>query len=396
MSKKLSLSFVAVFSVLTILLAQVFTVAPPIPDVVNPMVTVKLQSISRNGSIPLEISGRWQLIDSSNDEVLIERDNFRGDLRCDITGPKFGPYAANRDHVYLRCQGDKSLRLNYFSYPGELIIEVERNKLDQCHKLNLYLRLELEDYVLGVICGELPSQTPGISAALQSQAIAARTYAIFKIQQGKTLRGDSRDQVYKGSDHNTQQAIDAVHATAGLVLSENDVVLPSYFHRNCGGGTANAFEAEFSKRPLAALAGSSDSQCADIYQRWQRTVPVSRLDKLSAEFKIGETLLALNTVNKDQFQRRLSMRLQGEKGHHDLTGEFVRARLGLPSMIWHELIINPDGSITVTGSGYGHGIGFCQDGAMRKAKRGLDYATILQHYYPGANVEVLTAELFNP
>jgi stage II sporulation protein D len=327
--------------------------------------------------------------------VLIERDHFQGDLVCDITGPKLGAYAANRDKVYVRCDGEDALRLNYFSYPGELIIEAERNKLNQYHQLNLYLRLKLEDYVLGVICGELPSQTPDIGAALEAQSIAARTYAIFKIQQGKQLRGDSRDQVYKGSDHNTQQARDAVHATRGLVLSENGVILPSFFHRSCGGGTANSFEAEFSKTKLSALAGSADPQCGDVYQRWQRTVPVDRLDKLSAEFKIGDTLQALNTVSKDMFKRRLVMRLQGENGHHDLSGEFVRARFGLPSMIWHGLVINRDGSITITGSGYGHGIGFCQEGAMRKAKHGLDYAIILQHYYPGAEVEPLTDNLFS-
>jgi len=395
MSNKLGLGFVVIFSALAILLAQVFTVAPPAPDVVNPLVTVRLQSLSRNDALPLEISGRWQLIDSKTDNVLIERDNFQGNLVCDITGPKLGAYAANRDKVYLRCDAEDALRLNYFSYPGELIIEAERNKLNQYHQINLYLRLRLEDYVLGVICGELPSQAPGIGAALEAQSIAARTYAIFKIQQGKQLRGDSRDQVYKGSDHNTQQARYAVHATRGLVLSEDGVILPSFFHRSCGGGTANSFEAEFSKTKLSALAGNADPQCGDVYKRWQRTVPVDRLDKLSTEFKLGDTLQALNTVSKDMFQRRLVMRLQGENGHHDLSGEFVRARLDLPSMIWHGLVINRDGSITITGSGHGHGIGFCQEGAMRQAKQGLDYAAILQHYYPGAKVESLTANLYH-
>ncbi|MDE0585333.1 MAG: SpoIID/LytB domain-containing protein [Planctomycetota bacterium] len=395
MSNKLGVVFVVIFSALAILLAQVFTIAPPTPDVVNPLLTVKLKSLSRNDSLPLQISGRWQLIDSKTDEVLIERDNFQGDLVCDITGPKLGPYAANRDKVYLHCDGEDALRLDYFSYPGELIIEAERNKLNQYHQLNLYLRLRLEDYVLGVICGELPSQTPDIGAALEAQSIAARTYAIFRIQQGKRLRADSRDQVYIGSDQNTWQAKDAVHATRGLVLSEDGVILPSYFHSNCGGGTANSFEADFSKTKLSALAGSTDPQCGDVYQRWQHTVPVARLDKLSAEFNLGDTLQALNTVSKDIFQRRLVMRLQGENGHHDLSGEHVRIRLGLPSMIWHGLIINRDGSITITGSGNGHGIGFCQEGAMRQAKQGLDYAAILQHYYPGVEVEALTANLFN-
>jgi hypothetical protein len=143
MSNKLGVGFVIIFSALAILLAQVFTVALPAPDVVNPFVTVKLQSLSRNDALPLEISGRWQLIDSKTNEVLIERDNFQGDLVCDITGPKLGAYAANRDKVYLHCDAKDALRLNYFSYPGELIIEAKRNRLNQYHQLNLYLRLKL-------------------------------------------------------------------------------------------------------------------------------------------------------------------------------------------------------------------------------------------------------------
>ncbi len=277
---------------------------------------------------------------------------------------------------------------------GDLLIEVERDDLRQAKSMYLSLRIELEDYVLGVICGEMPSQTPQISAALEAQAIAARTYAIWKIKQKKYLRGDSRDQVYLGSDHHTQNARDAIAKTSGLVLSEKGRVLSSFFHRNCGGGCSNAYRAEFSKTDLVALSGSADPQCDDVYQRWQRTVSASTLDKLAREFRIGKTLTAINTIEKDKYQRRLQIRIQGDTGHYDLTGEFLRARFDLPSMIWHGLIINPDGSITVTGSGYGHGIGFCQDGAMRKAKQGLDYATILQHYYPNANVTVLTADLF--
>ncbi|MBC8369418.1 MAG: SpoIID/LytB domain-containing protein [Planctomycetes bacterium] len=396
MSKTVAVFFVALFSVLLILLSKVFTTAPPALNLVNPLVVVRLQSIEIGDSLPLEISGRWQLRNSADDTVLVERDNFQGNLLCDISGPRFGSYASNNhDSVYLHCQSPESLRLNYFTYPGDLLIEVEYDDLRQRSRLNLFLRLELEDYVLGVVCGELPSQSPGIEAALEAQAIAARTYAIYKIQQGKRLRGDSRDQVYKGSDYHTEQARAAVAETRGMVLSENKKILLSFFHRNCGGATSNSFDSEFSATPVAALVGSEDKLCDDVYQRWQRTVDVKLLDKLSTEFGLGDSLLALNTVSKDKTQRRLQMRLQGLTGHQNVTGEFVRARLGLPSMIWHELVINPDGSITITGSGYGHGIGFCQEGAMRRAKQGVDYATILQHYYPGANVEVLTANLFN-
>jgi stage II sporulation protein D len=272
---------------------------------------------------------------------------------------------------------------------------VQKDELQQTKLLELYLRLSLEDYVLGVICGELPSQSPNIGAALKAQAIAARTYAVWKIQNAKILRDDSRDQVFVGSDYITENARNAARATAGKVITENQKVVPGFFHRNCGGGTSNAYEADFSKSEIVALSGSQDLDCADVYQRWQHTVSASELDKLCREFKLGDSLTAINTISKDQHLRRLHVRIQGDKGHRDITGEFLRARLSLPSMIWHELMLNRDGSITVTGSGHGHGIGLCQEGAMRNAQQGLNYAAIIQHYYPRAKIETLTAELFN-
>ena len=51
-----------------------------------------------------------------------------------------------------------------------------------------------------------------------------------------------------------------------------------------------------------------------------------------------------------------------------------------------------DGSIarlTLRGTGYGHGVGMCQWGAIGRARAGQDFLTILRTYYPGTTVAAI-------
>ena len=48
---------------------------------------------------------------------------------------------------------------------------------------------------------------------------------------------------------------------------------------------------------------------------------------------------------------------------------------------------DPAGAFVLRGRGWGHGVGLCQIGAAVMAANGYDYRQILQHYYPGTDVE---------
>jgi SpoIID/LytB domain protein len=362
-------------------------------DIYNPKIEVTLQSISPQDSLSLEIDGRYQVLDGETREVILQREQFRGSITCDFTGPKLGPYLTNRSHVVIKAQGDRAIRLNYFTYSGELSIKAFFNSHRTPTKLEFSLTLDLEDYVLGVVCGELPSQSPGIQSALEAQAISARTYALWKLSLGKSLRDDSRDQVFQGTDYITKEAKEAVANTRGEVLTFNEAIFPTYFHRNCGGQCAQAIKTGFYQEDIPPLKGSKEPECSNIYERWTKEVKADSLDKLAQEFNLGTYLKAMHTIQKDDNGRRNKIRLQGDESHYDVHGEFVRARLGVPSMIWHSIMMQPDGAMTVTGSGYGHGIGLCQEGAMRRARNGLTKTDILSHYYPDGKVVTLSSDL---
>jgi stage II sporulation protein D len=52
-----------------------------------------------------------------------------------------------------------------------------------------------------------------------------------------------------------------------------------------------------------------------------------------------------------------------------------------------DLSIKSD-SVVLTGKGFGHGVGFCEWGAIALSRKGWNYKDILQHYYPGTNVGI--------
>ena len=101
----------------------------------------------------------------------------------------------------------------------------------------------LEAYVLGVVPGEMPSSWP--AAALQAQAISARSYALATLLKGKDwdVYPDGRSQQYLGVDAETPATTAAVRATAGSVLLYNGAVATTFYSSSSGGRTQSGLDA---------------------------------------------------------------------------------------------------------------------------------------------------------
>lgn len=362
----------------------------------NPVIEVRLMSLSGNRPIPVQIAGRWKILDATKpDHPVLHPGSggFEGNLFIDSTGPQLGPYRTNSDHVIIETEASEALWLDTFLYPGKLHIRTEREKSGNVIRLNLSLEMPLEEYVMGVVCGEMSSMQEGVHDALCAQAIAARTYALQKRGSKRGLRDDTFDQVFLGLDYRTTQAEAAIEATRGLVMQWDKALLPAFFHANCGGGTTNALEAGFSKSELGPLIGVMDSACRTPRGIWERVISAEKLDSLAMRYRIGDWLQGISTIERDVTGRLLEVRLLGDEDHEDLAGERLRAALSLPSMQLIEVEVRMDGSAVFRGHGFGHGIGMCQTGAMRMSKGGSPFQDILQHYYPGAELVPLTSEL---
>jgi stage II sporulation protein D len=116
----------------------------------------------------------------------------------------------------------------------------------------------LEDYLLGVVAGEMPATWP--AAALRAQAVAARSYALRSRRPAEAFDvfADTRSQVYGGIQAETGTATAAVTATRALaVLSGTEVAL-TLFHASSGGRTAAVEEVFLSSPPVAYLVSVDD------------------------------------------------------------------------------------------------------------------------------------------
>lgn len=99
----------------------------------------------------------------------------------------------------------------------------------------------LEEYLKGVVPSEMPSKWN--MEALKAQAIAARSYAVATKNAGKhgskgfDLVATTADQAYGGASAEKERTSKAVNDTRGIVLVQNQKVIPTYYHASSGGKT---------------------------------------------------------------------------------------------------------------------------------------------------------------
>ena len=112
--------------------------------------------------------------------------------------------------------------------PACSIIEEKVTNVDNLTKS---VDKELEDYVIGVVAGEMPYNFP--HEALKAQAVAARTYAVRQIRANPNIKYKDIAQAYisvdimkkrwgKNFETNYNKIKDDVYATAGEILEYNN------------------------------------------------------------------------------------------------------------------------------------------------------------------------------
>jgi stage II sporulation protein D len=299
------------------------------------------------------------------------------------------------------------VRIDGRPYRGEF-----RVRPDGEHKLAVVNRLGMESYLFGVVPGEIGFADWGMTAAIQAQAVAARTYAFSHLgQYGNKdfdLRADVLDQVYGGIKAEHPQVTPAVWTTRGRVLRYNGEYVLAYYHSTCGGVTED-IENVWDRPPAPYLVAVDDDQyCAwSKYWNWTEVCTRDWLDSNVAAFlkkeKLGSTRALGRLRGLEVTRRRASGRvdellLKFDHGRVPVRGDKARWALGRPSRhsgilpsANFELEFDRKGGdwrkVTVRGHGYGHGVGMCQCGAIGRARAGQTYEEILAAYYTGAKLE---------
>lgn len=154
-------------------------------------------------------------------------------------------------YIFYPASATDFLRLDGKPYRG--VIDLILNKDG---KITVVNQLGMEEYLFGVVPAELsPKQFPE-SAALEAQAVAARTYALKNMgkfrAEGFDLTADVRTQVYGGVSGEQEAANDAVRRTAGIAVYYQDKLIDAMYMSTCGGKTED-FSSVFDAAPVPYL-----------------------------------------------------------------------------------------------------------------------------------------------
>ncbi|MFK8184998.1 MAG: SpoIID/LytB domain-containing protein [Phormidesmis sp.] len=264
-------------------------------------------------------------------------------------------------------------------YRGKVQVTLENGELTAIN------HVELEDYLYSVVGSEMPTSWP--QAALQSQAVAARSYALYKRSRNTKPLYDvdatTTYQVYKGIQQEHPNTIAAVNATEDKVITHNGQIIEAIFHSSSGGFTENAGEVWSSDVPY--LQGVEDFDQNSPVFSWEATFT---LDEFSE--KIGvEDVHTIGTPQLSSGGRVATIAIAGKDDTKTLRGRDVRSALRLRSTRFNIDINDDSEMVTITGSGFGHGVGMSQWGARSLAEQGWSFEQILQHYYRSTVVAIL-------
>lgn len=249
------------------------------------------------------------------------------------------------------------------------------------------MEIDIEDYLIGVVAGEMPALFN--DEALKAQAVAARTYAYFKINSSHgnyDITNDSSSQVHLsktellkkwGSDYDKyyNKIRKAVNATENEVLVYQNEIIPAYYFAMSNGYTEDS-ELVFSEQKdyLKSVQSPEDRNVYEVISNFNKT---NFCDKLQITCQI----IKIDYIKRSNTNRVLSISINNKV----FAGSDFRKVLGLRSTDFDILIENEN--LLITTRGYGHGVGMSQYGANNLANLGYSYDEILSHYY--TNVELV-------
>jgi stage II sporulation protein D len=261
--------------------------------------------------------------------------------------------------------------------------------------------MPLEDYVRGVVAAEGSMESE--PEALKALAIASRTYVLRNLgrhaKDGYDFCNTTHCQRYRPIDSDSPEGVsaavaEAVDSTRGDVLRDsNDQLVDSYFSASCGGATANLGTLWGGNAP-PYLRGVHDENCAsEPHHSWTDVISQKQMLKAlqsDARTNIGERLIDLSVARTDSSGRAELITIEGNRRITIRGWDFkiiVGRALGWNLLKSSRFTISRSGANFIfRGSGFGHGLGLCQEGAHVMAARGASYRQILDKYFPSTRI----------
>ena len=262
--------------------------------------------------------------------------------------------------------------------------------------------MKLEDYLIGVVAGEMSASSE--PAALKAQAVAARTFTALHMQgrasckSGCTVCDDPGCcQAYKSPDElpalwgekyseYMENIRSAVEGTEGLVAIYDGKLISALYHASSGPATESSEEVFAVALPYLVSVDSREGNSEMVTKQEFSAADLVR--RINAAYPEANMSLPLTPGDLDVWGRTESGRVQLIRiGETVIPGGALRKVLGLKSTAFE---VKKEGSAVIfTCLGYGHGVGMSQTGANQMAKEGADFEEILKHFYTGTELASL-------
>ena len=226
--------------------------------------------------------------------------------------------------------------------------------------------------------------------ALKAQAVAARTYALYKINHSNKnydVVTDASNQAYQTMDelkskwgkdfeYYYNRVKDAVLNTKDEVMTYNDEVIIAYYFAMSNGYTEDSSLVFNEEKPYLKVADSKweDSSLKNFLFKKEYSI-----DEFCNLLNISKNV-TITDIKRSSTNRIVSLTINNQ----EFSGTDIRKKLNLRSTDM-DFEITED-KIIITTRGYGHGVGLSQYGANLMAKNGYNYKQILEHYYSGVEL----------
>ncbi len=251
-------------------------------------------------------------------------------------------------------------------------------------------KLNLDDYLVGVLAAEMPALFE--IEALKAQAVAARSYAIYKINHATNdydILTTVTDQSYisleemknKWQDHYDEyyaKILNAVTATEDEVMLYNNEVIEAFYFSMSNGKTESASMVFQEDLPYLE---SVDSTWEENLNNFCTTITITKkefCEKLNLNLNVP---LKIEILEKSPSNRIVKIKINDQ----EFLGTDIRTKLNLRSTDF--TIQENNENILITTKGYGHGVGMSQYGANIMAKNGSNYQDILNYYYQNITIK---------
>lgn len=279
--------------------------------------------------------------------------------------------------IALAVISSKETNHSFFDKEDTIKIKTKEEKIEE---------LKIEDYLIGVLAAEMPASFE--EEALKAQAVASRSYAMYKILHNESedydILTDVTNQSYITKEEMQEKwknnysfylnkITDAVQDTEKEVMYYNNEIIEAFYFAMSNGSTEDAktvFQTD-----LPYIKATSSSWDNESLNNFEVTTTFTK-EKFCELLKLEECkIIKIDNINYSASHRINNLLINNK----EFQGTEVRSLLNLRSTDFEIDVDNNE--IYITTKGYGHGVGMSQYGANGMAKDGYNYKEILNHYY---------------